>query len=123
MASPGRLPKSRDRKSTRLNSSHQIISYAVFCLNKKNLRGRLFGTSFNICLYRIEPKYSPDSKALRTWDWIVLAFNSDKLKANCGKSKSAQRLGIAFFMSCFRKKCWYYCTPIKNSLKKHRLKN
>src|SRR5207244_8269277 len=26
-----------DRKSTRLNSSHQIISYAVFCLKKKNL--------------------------------------------------------------------------------------
>src|SRR5258708_24545495 len=25
-----------DRKSTRLNSSHQIISYAVFCLKKKN---------------------------------------------------------------------------------------
>src|SRR5258708_19249708 len=27
--------QSRDRKSTRLNSSHQIISYAVFCLKKK----------------------------------------------------------------------------------------
>src|SRR5207244_7264104 len=27
---------SLDRKSTRLNSSHQIISYAVFCLKKKN---------------------------------------------------------------------------------------
>src|SRR5258708_8719877 len=27
----------RDRKSTRLNSSHQIISYAVFCLKKKTL--------------------------------------------------------------------------------------
>src|SRR5258708_20537353 len=27
--------KTRDRKSTRLNSSHQIISYAVFCLKKK----------------------------------------------------------------------------------------
>src|SRR5258708_16995299 len=26
----------QDRKSTRLNSSHQIISYAVFCLKKKN---------------------------------------------------------------------------------------
>src|SRR5258708_22153508 len=26
-----------DRKSTRLNSSHQIISYAVFCLIKKHL--------------------------------------------------------------------------------------
>src|SRR5258708_10948460 len=27
--------KAQDRKSTRLNSSHQIISYAVFCLKKK----------------------------------------------------------------------------------------
>src|SRR5258708_23328992 len=27
----------KDRKSTRLNSSHQIISYAVFCLKKKKL--------------------------------------------------------------------------------------
>src|SRR2546422_7065843 len=27
----------RDRKSTRLNSSHGYISYAVFCLKKKNL--------------------------------------------------------------------------------------
>src|SRR5258708_38915857 len=27
-----------DRKSTRLNSSHQIISYAVFCLKKKKTR-------------------------------------------------------------------------------------
>src|SRR2546422_8593511 len=28
----------RDRKSTRLNSSHGYISYAVFCLKKKNRR-------------------------------------------------------------------------------------
>src|SRR2546422_6976706 len=28
---------SRDRKSTRLNSSHGYISYAVFCLKKKNI--------------------------------------------------------------------------------------
>src|SRR5258708_13744613 len=35
--SPGISTKSvgQDRKSTRLNSSHQIISYAVFCLKKK----------------------------------------------------------------------------------------
>src|SRR5258708_5478698 len=32
----GRLLGYIDRKSTRLNSSHQIISYAVFCLKKKN---------------------------------------------------------------------------------------
>src|SRR5258708_19092781 len=30
-----RLQSLTDRKSTRLNSSHQIISYAVFCLKKK----------------------------------------------------------------------------------------
>src|SRR5206468_11495998 len=29
-------PHVRDRKSTRLNSSHDQISYAVFCLKKKN---------------------------------------------------------------------------------------
>src|SRR2546427_6133880 len=29
------LPVSQDRKSTRLNSSHSQISYAVFCLKKK----------------------------------------------------------------------------------------
>src|SRR5260221_8387369 len=29
--------KERDRKSTRLNSSHTVISYAVFCLKKKKL--------------------------------------------------------------------------------------
>src|SRR5258708_29918721 len=30
-----------DRKSTRLNSSHQIISYAVFCLKKKTIKKEL----------------------------------------------------------------------------------
>src|SRR5438132_2718009 len=29
------LPDAGDRKSTRLNSSHTVISYAVFCLKKK----------------------------------------------------------------------------------------
>src|SRR5256885_8662413 len=32
----GPEPLPRDRKSTRLNSSHLVISYAVFCLKKKN---------------------------------------------------------------------------------------
>src|SRR5258708_27877669 len=38
-ASPG------DRKSTRLNSSHQIISYAVFCLKKKKEGPNVLGES------------------------------------------------------------------------------
>src|SRR3712207_8774506 len=34
----GPLPEGGDRKSTRLNSSHANISYAVFCLKKKKKR-------------------------------------------------------------------------------------
>src|SRR3989454_6137383 len=34
----GRALDGQDRKSTRLNSSHLVISYAVFCLNKKKTR-------------------------------------------------------------------------------------
>src|SRR2546430_3069461 len=33
----------QDRKSTRLNSSHSQISYAVFCLKKKKTRGNCLG--------------------------------------------------------------------------------
>src|SRR5438552_14446402 len=40
----------KDRKSTRLNSSHQIISYAVFCLKKKKKKE----TNENILPYRHE---------------------------------------------------------------------
>src|SRR5207249_5235778 len=35
----------RDRKSTRLNSSHVSISYAVFCLKKKKNKARIYSTS------------------------------------------------------------------------------
>src|SRR5258708_14821827 len=35
IACPRLFSSKEDRKSTRLNSSHQIISYAVFCLKKK----------------------------------------------------------------------------------------
>src|SRR5688500_19117952 len=43
MVTMGKLPqtpraKKVDRKSTRLNSSHLVISYAVFCLKKKRRR-------------------------------------------------------------------------------------
>src|SRR2546426_5019537 len=34
----GTEPHALDRKSTRLNSSHLVISYAVFCLKKKKKR-------------------------------------------------------------------------------------
>src|SRR2546427_6198751 len=37
---PHAVPRERDRKSTRLNSSHSQISYAVFCLKKKKRAAR-----------------------------------------------------------------------------------
>src|SRR2546422_7910459 len=36
----GGVARDRDRKSTRLNSSHGYISYAVFCLKKKKKKKR-----------------------------------------------------------------------------------
>src|SRR5256885_3642955 len=45
-ANAGRNP---DRKSTRLNSSHLVISYAVFCLKKKKIESRLSQTTTLTC--------------------------------------------------------------------------
>src|SRR5256885_16699742 len=38
---PRYVGKTRDRKSTRLNSSHLVISYAVFCLKKKKQKSSI----------------------------------------------------------------------------------
>src|SRR5437588_3396890 len=56
-----RLPagRIRDRKSTRLNSSHTVTSYAVFCLKKKNkdaLNALLLQIECKARLERIDPK-------------------------------------------------------------------
>src|SRR5947208_11973423 len=44
--------RAQDRKSTRLNSSHQIISYAVFCLKKKKEPNHSTTTNYT-CTHRI----------------------------------------------------------------------
>src|SRR2546430_3966101 len=44
-ASFGQLRSEIDRKSTRLNSSHSQISYAVFCLKKKNPNNNVIATN------------------------------------------------------------------------------
>src|SRR5688572_31765609 len=43
-----RLPPRRDRKSTRLNSSHSQISYAVFCLKKKTTTINIYAFILNL---------------------------------------------------------------------------
>src|SRR3712207_7484793 len=57
----------QDRKSTRLNSSHANISYAVFCLKKKKIRYFITQVSHPIpALTSTRPTSSPAKSSLRT---------------------------------------------------------
>src|SRR5260221_6501518 len=47
-----------DRKSTRLNSSHTVISYAVFCLKKEEHTSELQSHSDLVCRLLLENKTS-----------------------------------------------------------------
>src|SRR2546427_9549332 len=51
-----RVCQEADRKSTRLNSSHSQISYAVFCLKKKNHTSELQANSNLVCRLLLEKK-------------------------------------------------------------------
>src|SRR5260364_447191 len=59
-----------DRKSTRLNSRHQIISYAVFCLKKKNRRN-----TFNSKWPLAPPKFTATSLPNTCAHSIVIALD------------------------------------------------
>src|SRR5256885_13259686 len=48
-------PYKVDRKSTRLNSSHLVISYAVFCLKKKNDAFVILEASTDRAMRRLAP--------------------------------------------------------------------
>src|SRR5258708_17184318 len=68
----------RDRKSTRLNSSHQIISYAVFCLKKKNTVTEFPGIASTIwALARAATIATLDSLDHRMTDLRTLEHNAD----------------------------------------------
>src|SRR5256885_6862824 len=50
-----------DRKSTRLNSSHLVISYAVFCLKKKKkIHHQSHGTHLHSSFHPYLSKHDPD---------------------------------------------------------------
>src|SRR2546426_6469093 len=48
----------RDRKSTRLNSSHLVISYAVFCLKKKKKKDDTYDHGVPIYLILIQTEHT-----------------------------------------------------------------
>src|SRR5207244_8778896 len=57
-AQGGAGARTADRKSTRLNSSHQIISYAVFCLKKKKKKNKTKNSQFK---HKHEIRDRPDN--------------------------------------------------------------
>src|SRR2546429_1355883 len=60
----------QDRKSTRLNSSHGYISYAVFCLKKKNTqRSKEFQQLHTLCV--LDLKYSRIFALDREMNWLA----------------------------------------------------
>src|SRR3712207_6849273 len=96
---PGRLrcrprPVRGDRKSTRLNSSHANISYAVFCLKKKNMIDNPFSLTlhcpiiinfllvyFKVCVYTHHNIYYPTDNVTKrqsesTGDLLYLSYSS-----------------------------------------------
>src|SRR5436190_13845988 len=54
LLAPGWQKPSSDRKSTRLNSSHTVNSYAVFCLKKKKLDYELAYYAMALATSRVE---------------------------------------------------------------------
>src|SRR2546426_3670434 len=64
---PLNAPACEDRKSTRLNSSHLVISYAVFCLKKKKHTSELQSPCNLVCRLLLEKKKQTSRPAARRW--------------------------------------------------------
>src|SRR2546429_1088084 len=75
-----RSTKREDRKSTRLNSSHGYISYAVFCLKKKNASEVPATSQVTVCARTVvfasatgSPIYTCSAGWVVTFVWIIKA--------------------------------------------------
>src|SRR5256885_6968992 len=56
--------KTADRKSTRLNSSHLVISYAVFCLKKKKKKHKYYQSIYIMMLTNHSKNILDDTRIL-----------------------------------------------------------
>src|SRR5208337_3624419 len=61
-----------DRKSTRLNSSHRCISYAVFCLKKKICLGHFFRSATTLPPAPTNETTKPPSNAAPTFFFLMI---------------------------------------------------
>src|SRR5208337_2724761 len=89
-ASPWGWPRTAsDRKSTRLNSSHRCISYAVFCLKKKNR----FVPPQGIHLRADDGWHLPDDKGE-----VLLSVDHPKLLSRISLGSDVALVDTVFFL-------------------------
>src|SRR5256886_6410034 len=77
-----------DRKSTRLNSSHSQISYAVFCLKKKKKNNQRKRTLILYGIKNASRYITPHYKSDRPSPIVVVSFSATNVKAYLGYSHS-----------------------------------
>src|SRR2546430_13555250 len=79
---PRRTRQRRDRKSTRLNSSHSQISYAVFCLKKKKYRPNCGIPQCNYYLTLSGPELNTEISSLFSDSMVGARIQSARSCAN-----------------------------------------
>src|SRR5436190_12606009 len=79
---------SSDRKSTRLNSSHTVISYAVFCLKKKK--------TDTYCHDSLEVSRVLVAQGAR---WLAVSSVDEVVKRRCGVIRQTRILFMGVFLS------------------------
>src|ERR1039457_6886843 len=91
----------RDRKSTRLNSSHLVISYAVFCLKKSRV-GR---AALHVLQLRADSSdLAGDSGQCGGSDGALV------LDSGCGRSSAS----AVFFFCCVKPTAFFLFLPIRS---------
>src|SRR5207249_11549412 len=80
-------PPERDRKSTRLNSSHVSISYAVFCLKKKKIKKKKSQTKKEII---IKQQKSIQQKTIHALTSSITSLDNDSINHVDIKSVTGQ---------------------------------
>src|SRR5258708_8137723 len=82
-----------DRKSTRLNSSHQIISYAVFCLDRKSTRLNSSHQIISYAVFCLKKKNTHLNSSHQIISDAVFCFKKKRSHRGPGNRESDQSLG------------------------------
>src|SRR2546426_120209 len=72
-----------DRKSTRLNSSHLVISYAVFCLEKKSTRLNSSHLVISYAVFCLEKKSTRLNSSHLVISYAVFCLNRKRTRMTC----------------------------------------